>query len=294
MAVLLTLVMLTWGVNIPTVKILTGVMDVAWVGALRMVEATVVLTLLLWWRDRRWPRLAARQWWALAQIAFLLVYLYQLLFTQGARLSTATNTSLVLALMPLLSVVGGSWAFGERISARTLVGLAMGFAGVALVVLQSPAAQVGVAGLGELTVLAALVSFIAGGLLIQRVTRELDVFVMGWAVYVIGTGMLLTHAMAGGGARVALQSLEGPWIGLCLLYSGICGTALANAGWFRAIERVGQSRASPYLNLTPIFGVIASAVLLREPLGWWHGAGLLLVIGGTRVGAMQRKALAAG
>lgn len=289
MPLLLTVVTLTWGVNIPVVKALTGVIDVVWVGALRMVDAALVLSLLLWWRDRRWPRLSRTQWWALVQIAFLLVYLNQLLFIQGTRLATATNASLVMAMMPLLSLVGGAWAFGERIAPRTLLGLAMGFAGVALVVLRTGPAPLGVAGLGELTVLAALVSFIAGGLLIQRVTRQLDVLVMSWAVYLVGTVMLLLHALAGGGGPAALAALDAPWIWLCLLYSGICGTALANAGWFRAIESVGQSRASPYLYLVPIFGVCASALLLREPLGWWHGAGLLLVIGGTRLGVAQRQ-----
>lgn len=142
---------------------------------------------------------------------------------------------------------------------------------MALVVLRTGLAPPGLADLGEPAVL-----------------------VTPWTVYFIGTVMWLAHAVAGVGASAALQSQQGTSTGLCLLHSGICGTALANAGWFRAIEREGQSRASPYLNLTPIVGVIASALLLNEPLGWWHGAGLLLVIGGTRVGAVQRKVLPAG
>jgi drug/metabolite transporter (DMT)-like permease len=77
------------------------------------------------------------------------------------------------------------------------------------------------------------------------------------------------------------------------LYSGIAGTALSNVGWYFAINRVGQSRASPYLYLLPIFGVGFSAALLGEPLGWWHLVGLVLVIVGTRLGSAARAVPAA-
>jgi drug/metabolite transporter (DMT)-like permease len=293
MPLLLMTVMLMWGINIPAIKALTGVIDVVWVGAIRLVQATAVLTLLLLLRDRRLPRLTGAQWWALAQIAFLMVYLNQLLFTQGARLSSATNTSLVMALMPLLSLIGGALAFREAVSARALLGLALGFAGVTLVVLLAPGASLVVAGLGELLVAAALVTFIGGGLLVQRVTRDLDVLVVGWAVYGLGTLMLLSHAALGGGWEQAATAIDGPWIWFCVLYSGIIGTALSNVGWYYAIDRVGQSRASLYLHWVPIFGVAASALLLREALGVWHGVGLLMVLAGTWLGVAARPPRAA-
>jgi drug/metabolite transporter (DMT)-like permease len=150
-----------------------------------------------------------------------------------------------------------------------------------------------VAGLGELVVMAGLLTFISGGLLVQRVTRNLDVLVVGWSVYVIGTTMLLAHALLIGGWAQAAAALDGPWIWSCVLYSGIFGTALGNVGWYYAIDRVGQSRASPYLYWIPIVGVAASALLLHEPLSWWHAAGLAMVIAGTRLGVVRRAAVPA-
>ena len=288
LSLLMMTVMLMWGVNIPVVKALTGVIDVVWVGVIRQVEATAVLTLLLLLRDRRLPRLSRAQWWTAAQIAFLMIYLNQLLFTHGIRLSSATNTSLVMALMPLLSLIGGALAFREAVSARALLGLALGFAGVTVVVLFAPGAKLTVAGLGELVVAAALVTFIGGGLMVQRATRDLDVLVVGWTVYLVGTCMLLAHAVLQGGWTQAAAAIDGTWIWFCVLYSGIFGTALGNVGWYYAIERVGQSRASPYLYWLPILGVSASALLLGEPLGVWHGVGLLMVIAGTRLGVAAR------
>jgi drug/metabolite transporter (DMT)-like permease len=74
------------------------------------------------------------------------------------------------------------------------------------------------------------------------------------------------------------------------MYSGVVGTALANLAWYFAIGRIGLSRASPFLYLLPIFGVLSSALMLDEPLGWWHLVGLVLVIVGTRLGTAPRIA----
>lgn len=282
--VLLMAVVLAWGINIPAVKALTGVMDVAWVGAVRLAAAAFVLTGCLLLRDGRLPRLAGRDWARLGTIAFLSIYVNQLLFVRGMRLSAATTASLVMALNPLLAVLAGALVFRERIGLRRALGVAVGFAGVALVVLLAPRASVAMPGLGELALLGGLVVFIGGGLLIQRVVRNLDALVVGWAVYLAGALMLGAHAMAAGGWQRTAAAFRLDWVWWCALYSGVLGTALSNVGWYHAIARVGQSRASPYLYWIAVFGLLSSALALSEPLGAWHVAGLALVVAGVRMG----------
>lgn len=285
---LLMLVMMTWGLNIPAVKALTGVMDVVWVGAIRLVAATAVITACLWVRDRRLPRLAGRDWTVLAAISGLTIYGNQLLFVQGMRMASATNASLVMALMPLLALLAGPLLLRERIPPRAVVGVCLGFAGVAVVVLHGSGAQVGVPGAGEAVILLGLVAFIVGGLLIQRAVRQLDVLVVGWAVYLCGTVMLCAHAVLAGGWERTLGAFDTHWVWWCALYSGVLGTALSNVGWYYALGRVGQSRASPYLYWIAVFGVAFSAFTLSEPLAWWHAVGLAMVVGGVRMGAGAR------
>lgn len=287
---LLLLVMATWGLNIPAVKALTGVMDVVWVGTIRLLAATATITACLWVRDRRLPRLGRREWGVLACIAILTIYANQLLFVQGMRMASASNASLVMALMPLLALLAGAVLLRERIGGRALAGVVLGFAGVAVVVLRAQGAQVGIPGAGELVILAGLVAFILGGLLIQRAVRRLDALVVGWAIYVCGTTMLCLHAAFAGGWREAAAAFEIDWVWWCALYSGVLGTALSNVGWYYALGRVGQSRASPYLYWIAIFGVGFSALVLSEPLGWWHALGLAMVVAGVRMGAGARPA----
>jgi drug/metabolite transporter (DMT)-like permease len=282
-------VMMAWGLNIPAVKALTGVMDVVWVGAIRLLAASVAITACVWVRDRRLPRIGGRNWALLAGVAFLTIYLNQLLFVRGMRMTAATSASLVMALMPLLAVVAGALAYRERISARAACGLALGFGGVALVVLMAPGAKVGMPGAGELVILAGLVVFISGGLIIQRAVRQLDALVVGWVIYVTGSAMLLLHAIAAGGWQRTVTAFDAHWVWWCALYSGVIGTALSNVGWYHAIGRVGQGRASPYLYWIAVFGVLFSALMLSEPLAWWHVAGLALVVAGVRMGGTPQR-----
>lgn len=287
---LLMLVMMAWGLNIPAVKALAGVMDVVWVGTIRLLAASIVLTLCLLLRDRRLPRLIARDWCVIACIAVLTIYANQLLFVQGMRLASASNASLVMALMPLLALLAGALLLRERIAVRSVLGVCLGFAGVAVAVLNGQGATVGVPGLGEMVILLGLVTFILGGLMIQLTVRRLDALVVGWAIYICGTCMLCLHAALSGGWREAVGAFSIDWVWWVALYSGVVGTALANVGWYYALGRIGQSRTSPFLYWTAVFGVGFSALTLHEPLGWWHALGLALVVVGVRMGAGARPA----
>ena len=171
-----------------------------------------------------------------------------------------------------------------------MLGIALGFAGVTLVVVMAPGADLGITGLGEAVLVLGLLAFVCGGLLIQRLAKAIDVLVVGWSTYGMGSLMLLAHAMLDGGWGQARAALDTPSVWGNLLYSGVVGTALANLAWYFAIGRIAQSRASPYLYLLPIFGVLSSALMLGEPLGWWHLVGLVLVIAGTRLGTAPRIA----
>ncbi len=289
-SVLLMVVMLAWGGNIPAVKALTGVMDVAWVGLVRLGLATLALTVFLLVRDRRLPSLRSRDWAVLAVIAFLTIYLNQLLFVVGMRLSAAATASLVMALNPLLAVLAAALVLRERIGGRRAAGVVLGFTGVAVVVLMAPGARVGPPGLGELSLLAGLVVFISGGLLIQRQVRNLDVLALGWAIYLLGTAMLAVHALVVGGWERTAAAFGTGWVWWVALYSGVLGTALSNIGWYHAIGRVGQARAAPYLYWIAVFGVLSSAIALGEPLSWWHAIGLALLVAGVRLGASLGRA----
>lgn len=286
---MLLAIMLAWGLNIPVVKALTQVLDEIWVGTLRMVVASAILTVCVLLRDRRLPRIDRRQLGALLIAGFMMVYANQLLFSRGMHLSAATNASLVMALSPALSALVSALVFRERVSGIRMAGLALGLSGVALVILQHDGRAVGVAGKGELALFAALLSFVLGGAIVQRLAQRLDALVIGWGIYLAGTLMLVLHAaIENRGSLLPPQSMDlRTWV--LVLYSGVIGTAVSNVGWYYAISSVGMTRSALFFYWLPIFGIGFSVVLFGAQLSVWHLVGLLLVLAGTWLGTARPK-----
>ena len=134
---------------------------------------------------------------------------------------------------------------------------------------------------------AAVVSFAAGGAIVQRLAKQLHPLTISWAIYVVGSFLLAVHA-----------TLESPAIGFdglfpgwrpwaFILFSGVMATALSNLVWNRAIARIGVARTAVFLYWVPVFGDSFAAMLLGERLNLWHLFALHAVMGGTYLGTRQ-------
>lgn len=282
--------MVVWGVNLPAVKTLTQWYPPLTMASGRMLVATVVLTLLVAWRRRGGPMPGRRDLVILALCGALMVYGNQVFFAEGILRSTATNAALITALSPLFSVVLVALAFREPLTLPRAAGLALGFAGVAAVVLSHSTTGLGRAGVGDLLLLGGVLSFAAGGVMVQRLARGIDPIVISWAVHAFGTALLVVQtAVMEWPDNVA--ALAPSWQAVALmLFSGALATAVCNAIWNAAIARIGAARTSVFFYWVPVFGVGSSALLLGEALGVWHLAGALAVLAGTFIGTRQRAA----
>ncbi len=148
--VLLLGAMAIWGMNLTAMKLLTGRLDVMVVATIRMVVAVVVLTLPLWSRRTLRATIAPRHLGGLLVCALLMVYANQVLFAEGLSRTSATNASLLMALSPLVASIIASVLLRERIGVRRLLAIAIGFAGVAAVILNRSEAAISGSSVGDL------------------------------------------------------------------------------------------------------------------------------------------------
>lgn len=296
--------MALWGANVPVVKWLTQHIDPLAVSMLRMVLASVALGLLVplslarreaptagrrWFGFGRpqWPRPTRRQWLGIVLSAVTMVYLNQLCFTLGVQNTAAANAALIIALNPLASALMAAALLGDPLTPRRLGGVLLGFAGVSAVVLNKPGAAFGAAGLGDLLMLGAVVTWVSGGVLVQRLAQGLDTaFISGVNTW-LGMLMLVVHvALDPGNDMPALASLSaGQWLGL--VASGMLAMAVGALVWNHALVRIGVARTSLYAYWVPIFGVFLAVVALGETLSPWHVLGLAAVLAGTWLGTRR-------
>jgi drug/metabolite transporter (DMT)-like permease len=258
------------------------------VALLRMGVAALAMGLVVWFQPRRWPVLSPMQWLTLLACSALMLYVNQIFFAEGVSRTAAANAALIIALNPLLSSLLAALLLGERLSGMRLAGVALGFGGVAAVVLHRPGAGLVGVGPGDLLVLCSVTTWVLGGTLVQRLAGALDAVLISAWITIFGTLMLCAHMLL----RPAPLLL--PWdkltgqVLLLVVLSGVLSTALGGLVWNRALMVLGVARTALYAYWVPIFGVLFAVLVLGEPLTVWHGVGLAAVLGGTWLGTRRR------
>src|SRR5690606_31964762 len=116
-------------------------LDPTTIAMLRMLVASTTLITIWFIRRPALVQLDRRQWTGLAFCAFLMVCLNQLFFTEGMVRTSATNGALIMALSPLVSAVAATIAFREQLGLVRLIGVLLGFGGVAVIILGNTGAQ---------------------------------------------------------------------------------------------------------------------------------------------------------
>ena len=243
-----------------------------WFAALRALIGGAALAVVVLVQHRPLPRLAAN-WVMIGALGVVNVSLaFGAMFAGIAGLATGTAAVLANA-QPLLILLPAWWLYGERVSTRTSVALAVGFGG--LVVVAVP----GGGGSGALLSLLAAASVTAGTLMVRRL-GQVDVVVASAAHLLLG-GLILAAVATG---------VEGPpdiaWTPrflMVLAFLGLVATAATTLAWFVETQRCPLSALTPWLFLVPVFGLIIGIVALGERPDGWTVTGIVLVLASMRV-----------
>jgi drug/metabolite transporter (DMT)-like permease len=210
----------------------------------------------------------------------------------GYAYTTAANAAILQAATPVLVALGARAYLGERLRRRQQAGVALSALGVLVVVTQGRLWMLRIDELraGDFITLVGLVAWMAYTIYGKRVILTHSPALTTTAAYVAGTGVLVAEAALTAPLfpRPALASVRA-WS--VVVYHALFG-AVAHIWWYRAVERVGASRAAVFMNVTPIVGVLLAATLLAEPVGVWEVARTALVLGGVALttGTAPRRA----
>jgi drug/metabolite transporter (DMT)-like permease len=200
--------------------------------------------------------------------------------TWGETYISSGEAAILNATTPLFTtiiIIGmGRRAGGEQTSLTRLLGLAVGFAGVAVLV-SGGGPQAGVstenAWLGSVAILVASASYAVGSLYARKAFTGVPVIypAVGQnvaAALVLLPFTLLTPPQHG----ISSEGL------LALLALGLGGTALAYLIYFQLIARVGATRTVIVTYLLPGTALIYGALILSEPIHLIALSGLALVL----------------
>jgi drug/metabolite transporter (DMT)-like permease len=190
----------------------------------------------------------------------------------------STLTSVLNAAVPIFVIpIGAIFLRDEPLTVGRVVGVLLGFVGVALLVGFDPAAAAGVDLLGALAVIAATISYAAGAVYARRNVRGLRPMIP--ALFQVGFGLLITSVLAFVLERPFELTLE-PQALLAVVWLGLLGSGVAYLVFFGLLGRRGAAGTAVVAYLLPVFGVTLGVLVLHEPLDGRLLAGLGLIIGG--------------
>ncbi len=200
---------------------------------------------------------------------------YALLYTGGGRAAIIGYT------MPIWASVLSVLVLHERVGARQVLALALGMAGLVLLLGQD-LGRVGASPLGALLMLGAALGWATGTVLIKRFSWEgMPIMALsGWQLLIGGVPIVIGWWLWEPVPDLAALSLPAA-IGLA--YAVLVAMIFCQTTYFKIVTLVPANVAAMAVMGVPVVGVLSSAWILGEPVGPTEIAALILVIGGLAV-----------
>jgi len=228
-------------------------------------------------------RLTRGQWISVVVFGICQNALYLGLNFVAMQTVEASLAAIIASTMPLL-VAAANWGiFRERLPVIGLVGLAAGFAGVALIMAQRFGG--GTDPYGVVLCLVAAVALTVATLAMRGASAggENLMMVVGLQM-IVGAVALLPPALM-------LERFEVAWspdLVIAFVYTTLMPGLLATFIWFLLVERIGATRAATFHFLNPFFGVAIAALLLSEALTVSDMIGVTIIAGGILMVQLAR------
>ena len=275
--VLALVTVLIWGTTFISTKVLLVDFDPVEILFIRFCMGFLALIVIC-------PRLlrgtTRRQELTFAAAGLCGICLYYLLENIALTYTLASNVGIICSTAPFFTaLLSRLFLRGEeRLRPSFFAGFAIAMIGIALISLNGASLEVNPKG-DALALLAALVWACYSVL-----TRKIAAFGYGTVqttqrVFFYGI-LFMIPALFIFGFELDVSRFASPVNALNLLFLGLGASALCFVTWNHAVKLLGALKTSAYIYLAPAITVVASAIILHEPVTWATIAGLVLTLAG--------------
>jgi drug/metabolite transporter (DMT)-like permease len=273
---LVLMLCLSWGFNQISVKLLLPDIPPMLQATIRSVVALPLLMLIA--RLRGVKIFVADGTLVPGLFAGVLFGLEFVMIFAGISLTSASRAVVFLYTAPFFVALGSYQFLGERLRAAQWGGLALSFAGVALAIGVPQPDVDAKALLGDLLTVGGAAMWAATTLLVKA-TALLRVSPEKALGYQVATSIPIL-AFAAWVSGETMTRVPGPLSLLLMAYQSIWIVGLTFLLWFALVKAYSASKLSAFTFITPLFGVMASYLILHDTLTPVFGAAALLVIVG--------------
>jgi drug/metabolite transporter (DMT)-like permease len=282
-------IMVIWAANFVVVKSSIPVLTPVGYAFIRFAIAGIVLLAICRWREGS-VAVARRDMVPLAGLGFLGFGLYQMLWTTALASTSVGNSALLIGATPVFTALAAAALRVDRLDRVKVLGVAIAFAGVA-VVAAGHGLRLDSAAVGDVLTLGAAVSWAFYASLGAGVLRRFSP--LRATAWTVTFGALFL-------APVGLWQLAGihlEQVGLAqvgaIAYSGLLSSALGNVVVFWGISLLGPTRITNLQFLPPALAIVFAAIFLGDPILASQVLGGAIIVAGVLLARHSRAPRAA-
>jgi drug/metabolite transporter (DMT)-like permease len=272
---------LIWGSSYLWIKIGVETLPPLTLIAGRLLFGASFLAIVVAVARQELPR-ERRQYGHLLVMSLVNIVIPFTLITFGEQSIDSALASILNATVPLTVIVlAPLFLPDEGITAAKVAGLAVGFAGVILLVAPGLASGLGSSIPGELMMLASSVSYGVGNVYARRNVRGLRpmipaLFQVGFAAAIVAPlALVLDHPLTS--VHPAPEAI------LAVVWLGVLGSGVAYLCYFTVLQQWGATRTSTVSYLLPVVGITLGGLVLGDPVTANRIAGTAMVIAGIAI-----------
>ncbi len=270
----ITFVMFVWGLSFLSIKVSVAVLGPMTLALSRFVIASLMLLAILKIREPA-AHLNRVDIPLMALSGIVGITLYFFFENNGVRLSTASTASIIIATIPVLTVLSDFIFCGNRITWSKALGVVLSFLGIYLIFRDR--GQLSFSSeyfLGNLSMLGAAVAWVAYSLLTRPLGERYSKLAITTYQTMFGTLAIIPFVFFESNEWASFNWV----IAGNVLFLGIFCSAVGYYFYVYAMGEIGVSISSLFINLIPVVTVIASYFILGEKITPTQLAGGGLVV----------------
>ncbi|MBU0926374.1 MAG: DMT family transporter [Spirochaetes bacterium] len=263
-----------WGLSFLSIKTAVAAIPPVSLGLARFIVASAVL-LAVFAVMRRRPTLALKDLPRMAGAGLVGVTLYFLGENNGVLLLSASEASIIVGTIPVLTMIADRVLVRTRLTAAQYAGAGLSAVGVSLIVVES--LRLSPAPLGYLYMGLAAVAWVAYAFMTRPLLAKYDSLEVTLWQSLFGAVGFVPFALF---ERVE-WALVTPVVVVNVLYLGVFCSAIGYLFYIASLNALGAGVSSVFINLIPVVSVAASFVILGERLSPVQLAGGAVAVGGV-------------
>ena len=278
--IFMLLAVLFWAINFSFIKIALREFSPQAFNGIRLLFASLILIIVLLVRGEGFS-LAKSD---ILKILFLGIIghtAYQLLFIHGLNWTTASNTSVILAMTPVFVALLSVLLKQEKIHWAGWLGIVISFIGFYFIITE----QMGTFHFswkelrGDLMILIGNLFWAIHTVFSKPFLEKISP--LKWTSITLAAGTVFYLPFA------ALDIVRIQWSEIsfqawaALIFSGLFAIAICYVIWYASVRRVGNSKTAIYGYLSPIFTIIFAYLLISERITLLQIGGALIIFAGV-------------